>query len=166
MVITMSAARTFPSVSGLGNSAEMSMPTSAMAWTTAGFSSLAGWEPAEVTRTRPAASRFSSAAAIWDRPALWVHTNSTSGTPSITRSSRGSAGQPGRLGIGYPVLAGRVHGDRQQHAEAAAEDLGGDERRCRARRDPGIGRGQGPADRDGRIGEAGRGRDTGRRAGP
>jgi hypothetical protein len=64
MVMTMSAAWTFPVVSGLGNSAEMSRPISAMAFTTAGFSSLAGWEPAEATRTRPAACSFSSAAAI------------------------------------------------------------------------------------------------------
>ena len=54
-----------------------------MAWTTAGFSSLAGWEPAEVTRTRPAACWSSSAAAIWERPALWVQTNSTSGISVI-----------------------------------------------------------------------------------
>jgi hypothetical protein len=86
MVMTMSAAWTFPVVSGLGNSAEISRPISAMAATTAGLSPRAGSEPAEVTRTRPAACWFSSAAAIWDRPALWVQTNSTSGMPSITHA--------------------------------------------------------------------------------
>ena len=60
----VSAAWTFPAVRGLGNSRELSRPISAMACTTAGFSSLAGCEPAEVTRTRPAACWFSSTAAI------------------------------------------------------------------------------------------------------
>ena len=46
---TVSAFSTF------GTSLEMSMPTSAIAATTAGFSSLAGAEPAERTSTFPAA---------------------------------------------------------------------------------------------------------------
>jgi hypothetical protein len=36
----------------LGDSREMSSPISAIAWTTAGLSWLAAWDPAEVTRTR------------------------------------------------------------------------------------------------------------------
>src|SRR6516162_3788958 len=77
--MTTSAALTLSPVSGLGYSREMSRPISAMACTTAGLSWLAGWDPAEETRTRPAAAWSSSAAAIWERPALCVQTNSTSG---------------------------------------------------------------------------------------
>jgi hypothetical protein len=54
-----------------------------MAWTTAGLSWPAGCDPAEVTRTRPAAWWSSSAAAICDRPASWVQTNRTSGTSAM-----------------------------------------------------------------------------------
>src|SRR5258708_422839 len=79
MVMTMSAAWTSLLVSGLGNSCDRSRPISAMAWTTAGLSWLAGWDPAERTCTPPPASWSSRAAAIWERPALWVQTKSTSG---------------------------------------------------------------------------------------
>ena len=84
-MITASAAWTTSSVMGLGNSFEMSIPISASASTAAGLISSPGALPAERTCTRPLAAWSSSAAAIWLRPALWVHTNSTSGTslPSL-----------------------------------------------------------------------------------
>jgi hypothetical protein len=81
---TTSAASAWPGASGFGTSAAMSIPISAIAATTAGFTALTGSDPAEVTRTRPAAARASRAAAICDRPALWVHMNSTTGTSPIT----------------------------------------------------------------------------------
>ena len=56
-----------------------SMPISAMASTTAGLMVSAGAVPAERTTTRSPAWWASSAAAIWERPALWTQTNSTSG---------------------------------------------------------------------------------------
>src|SRR5579859_3918186 len=137
MVITTSAAATLSPVSGLGYSREMSRPSSAMTCTTAGLTWLAGWDPAEVTRTRPAAAWSSSAAAIWDRPALWTQTNSTSGM-SATMGAFLSAGQLsrvlvvrnddlGRVGRGQP----RVERPDHQHGQGAADDLGGDERRRR-----------------------------------
>ena len=79
-MITTSDSRTMPSSSFFGRSAEMSIPTSSIARTTAGLSLSAGSLPAEITRTRPAARRSSSAAAIWLRPALWTQTKRTSGT--------------------------------------------------------------------------------------
>src|SRR5215471_2253317 len=91
IVMTTSAALTLSPVRGLGYSREMSRPISAMARTTAGLSWLAGWDPAEETRTRPAAWWSSRAAAIWERPALWVQTNSTSGM-SVTDAA--FLGQP------------------------------------------------------------------------
>src|SRR5699024_4184770 len=71
-----------PSVSGLGNSREMSRPTSA----TAGMSWSAACEPAERTRTRPCARWSRSTAAICERPALWTQTNSASGMADIAES--------------------------------------------------------------------------------
>ena len=88
IVITMSAASACPAPSGLGTSSEMSTPTSAIAAATAGFTRSAGSDPADVTRTAPPASLASSAAAICDRPALWVHMNSTSGTSATATASR------------------------------------------------------------------------------
>src|SRR5215469_8385585 len=116
MVITTSAACTLSAVSGLGNSREMSRPISAMAWTTAGLSWLAGCDPAEVTRTRPAAWWSSSAAAIWDRPALWVQTNRTSGKSDMAylllvsqRAARAARRGPGWVaGASPPRRAIRV----------------------------------------------------------
>ena len=81
----MSAASACPASSGFGISCEMSTPISAIAAATAGFTWSAGSEPADVTRTAPPASLASSAAAICDRPALWVHMNSTSGDRKSTR---------------------------------------------------------------------------------
>src|SRR5215469_14942778 len=166
MVITTSAACTFSLVSGLGNSREMSRPISAMAWTTAGLSWSAGCDPAEVTRTRPAACWASSAAAIWDRPALWVQTKSTSGTSAMPGVLPGSASElGGRFGAG-PAGPGRVDGDSQERADRAADDLGGDERGRRCGGDPGVGVSEGPADGDGRVGEGGGGGEPVRRSDP
>lgn len=55
------------------------MPTSAMAATAAGLIDSAGTDPAERTSIRSPASADRKPAAIWDRPALWTHTNSTVG---------------------------------------------------------------------------------------
>src|SRR5688572_27659154 len=64
----------------------MSMPSSAIAATTAGLTSSAGALPADRTRTRPSARRSSKAAAIWLRPALWTQTKSTSGSSLTGRT--------------------------------------------------------------------------------
>src|SRR6185437_6435184 len=141
MVMTMSAACTLSLVSGLGNSREMSTPISAMAATTAGLSWLAGWDPAEVTRTRPAAARSRRAAAIWDRPALWVQTNRTSGMRSIGRPSCLAHGR-GRSSFGGGRAGEQGYG--QRGTEGTAEDLGGDEGGGGGGRDAGVGGGEGP----------------------
>src|SRR6516164_9923847 len=164
MVITTSAACTLSVVSGLGNSREMSRPISAMAWTTAGLSWPAGWDPAEETRTRPAAWWSSRAAAIWERPALCVQTNSTSGmsvTGGCLPRSAGLLGwilmvgddDVGRVGRGRPRIQRADH----EHGQGAADDLGGDERRGRGGGDAGEGVGEHPAYGDRRVGEAGGG---------
>src|SRR5215469_15787491 len=166
MVMTMSAAWTWSVVRRLGISREMSRPISAIAATTAGLSSAAGCEPADVTRIRPAAWWSRMAAAICERPALWVQTNSTSGTsgmvgPFVYWTGRvvrgrlcaardGDLGCRGRCDTGVEALD---DGDGQ----AAADELGGEEGRRGCRRDAGEGVGEDPADGDGRVGEAGRG---------
>src|SRR5215467_12307048 len=152
MVITTSATCTLSVVSGLGNSREMSRPISAMATTTAGLSWSAGCDPAEVTRTRPAAWWSSNAAAIWDRPALWVQTNRTTGTAPTT-ASFWSACERGGLFDLDPAMPDRVDSHGQHGTDRAADNLGGDEPGHRGRGDPGVGAGEGPADGDGGIGE-------------
>ena len=52
----------------------MSMPSSAMAATAEGLTWSAGSEPAESTSTAPPDRWRVYAAAIWERPALWMHT--------------------------------------------------------------------------------------------
>src|SRR5262249_38593485 len=136
--MTTSAARTLSPVRGLGCSPEMSRPISAMAWTTAGLSWLAGWDPAEGTRTRPAPSWASSAAAIWERPALWVQTNRTSGMSATTASFLCSAREPGGLFDVDPATSDRVEGHGQDGADCAADELGGDEPGHRGGGDPGV----------------------------
>src|SRR5580692_11105184 len=119
MVMTMSAARTFSSVSRLGNSRVMSMPISAMAWTTAGLSAEAGCDPAEVTRARPEAWCSSSAAAICDLPALCVQTNSTSGMSAMrVPFCAGPGGFTRRL-----MLAGQIRSDTGEAACCAAAGI-------------------------------------------
>jgi hypothetical protein len=87
-----------------------------MAWMTAGLSWSAGCDPAEVTRTRPAACWSSSAAAIWDRPALWVQTNSTCGMSAMGNTFLGSACELGGLPGADRAGPGRVEGEGQERA--------------------------------------------------
>src|SRR5438309_10956884 len=87
MVMTTSAALTNSSVSGVGNSLDMSTPSALITSTAAGLISAAGALPAERTLTLSPAYRASNPAAIWLRPALWTQTKRTSGTGvSVTRS--------------------------------------------------------------------------------
>src|SRR5215217_6164572 len=83
MVTTTSAARTISSVQGFGNSARMSMPTSAITSIAAGLTVLAGSEPPEKTSTRSPARCLSQPEAICDRPALCTHRNITLGLSTV-----------------------------------------------------------------------------------
>src|SRR6266540_6398597 len=102
MVTTASASWTDESLSALGLARDISMPTSAIAVTTEGWTSSAGALPADRTRTLPAAYRSSSAAAIWLRPAFWTQMNRT----------------VGRLILGGPV--GTPRRDGTEHRAAAS----------------------------------------------
>ena len=86
----------------------------ARASTTAGLICSAGALPAERMCTRSSARRFSSAAAIWLRPAFWTHTNSTSGTvfairplglPERARAARGCSDRRAREEVGEAAVA-------------------------------------------------------------
>jgi hypothetical protein len=78
----------------------MSTPTSAMAATAAGLTSAAGAEPAERTSTAPPDRAVRNPAAIWERPALWTHTNRTLGLVLMRGSSgAGRWGRRGRSGV-------------------------------------------------------------------
>src|SRR5687767_8049628 len=117
MVTTTSAARTFSSVHRFGCAPEMSMPTSAIASTAAGFTCSAGSEPPEYATARSPASLVNHPRAICDRPALWTHRNSTLG---------------GSSGSGIEGLLERGLGFGEQDpggsdGEAGTEELGGDE---------------------------------------
>src|SRR5699024_4753251 len=79
MVMTTSDSLTASVVRILGTSADMSMPTSFMAATAAGFTVSAGADPAERTSIWPAERWVRKAAAIWERPALWTQTKRTEG---------------------------------------------------------------------------------------
>src|SRR3954451_5974859 len=83
MVTTTSDVSTSAEANLFGNSWETSSPSSAIASTTAGLTRSAGAVPADSTRTRPDARWSSSAAAIWERPALCTQTNRTVGTSDI-----------------------------------------------------------------------------------
>src|SRR3954447_22449663 len=98
---------------GVAPAASRSMPTSAMAATTAGLMVSAGAVPAERTMTRPVAWWSRRAAAIWERPALWTQTNSTSAMWS---------------GIGH--LAREEEADQDQ-GDGGADELHEDEHRRR-----------------------------------
>src|SRR6478752_8777110 len=84
MVMTTSDSFTASVVRTLGISADMSMPSSAMASTAAGLTLSAGWEPAERTSMRPWPRVVRNAAAIWERPALWTQTNRTDGFLAVS----------------------------------------------------------------------------------
>src|SRR5687767_2676907 len=84
MVITTSDSLTASVVRILGISADMSIPSSAMASTAAGLTLSAGWDPADRTSISPLASVVRNAAAIWERPALWTQTNRTEGFLAVS----------------------------------------------------------------------------------
>ena len=68
------------------------MPRSAIAATAAGLTSSPGSEPPDQAIARSPARWRKNPSAIWERPALWMHRNSTIGLPSWTRpSTRASA---------------------------------------------------------------------------
>src|SRR3954462_12781160 len=95
----------------------MSMPTSAIASTAAGLIVSAGADPAERPSTASPARCRSQPAAIWERPALWTHTNSTLGLSLIRRSSAG--GETRVLGCSTTLLAASpTLGYREQQADA------------------------------------------------
>jgi hypothetical protein len=77
--MTTSAAFTISSVQGLGNSREMSMPRSRMASIATGLTASAGSEPPDQATAASPARWVKKPRAIWERPALWVHRNSTVG---------------------------------------------------------------------------------------
>jgi hypothetical protein len=78
------------------------MPTSAIAATAAGFTWSPGRLPAERTSTAPLDRAVRNPAAIWERPALCTHTNSTDGV-----TERGGAGRSGVV-TGVVSLNSRV----------------------------------------------------------
>jgi len=106
MVITTSAARTISSVHGLGNSSVMSMPTSAIAATAAVLISVPGSDPPDHTTAWSPARWRSQPAAIWERPALCTHMNSTLGTAEETEPSR-RARAPRRCLANFSASSGR-----------------------------------------------------------
>ena len=81
METTTSAARTISSVQGLGYSLEMSMPRSAIAAIAAGLTWTPGSVPPDQAMAASPAWWVKNPSAIWERPALWVHRNSTTGVP-------------------------------------------------------------------------------------
>src|SRR5262245_7176444 len=161
MVTTTSAARTISSVHGLGNSWVMSMPTSAMARTADGLTSLPGSDPPDHATARSPARWLNQPSAIWDRPALWTHRNSTTGLPSSAfRSSTTVLLQERsrRLGIvryddgvGWEI---GIQEPRERDRDGAADELGNDERGNRRGLDPGKRVAERPRDRHGRVREA------------
>ena len=77
--MTTSTAFVTSSVTGLGCSPVISMPSSASESTDWGFSDVPGLVPAECTVTVPLASWFMSPAASWDFPPFLLQTNKTLG---------------------------------------------------------------------------------------
>src|SRR5258708_25383605 len=76
------------------------------------------------------------------------------------------SGEPGLSFSADRAAADRMNDDRQEGTEDASGYLCRDERRGRAGRNPGIGVGEGAADRDGRVSERGGGGEPGGRADP
>src|SRR6516162_11237956 len=86
MVTAQSAWSCISTVRRLGLLPARSTPTSRITWTTSGHTCRPGWEPADSARQSAVQSRSKNAWAICERPALWVHTNSTYfiwGPPSL-----------------------------------------------------------------------------------
>ena len=90
IVMTTSAALTTSSVSGFGYASDRSTPRSVMACATRGLIASAGADPAERAWMRPLERRARRAAAIWERPAFWGQTKSTSGCPTGSRTATAS----------------------------------------------------------------------------
>ena len=92
IVTTTSAARTTSSVHGFGYSVEMSIPRSAIAATAEGLTSMPGSEPPDQATAASPAKYSKNPSAIWLRPALCTHRNSTTWRPSSAwPSTRASA---------------------------------------------------------------------------
>ena len=117
MVMTTSAVRTAPSVSGLGNAAERSRPISAIPAITTGLISLAGVEPAERGAQAISTRRYSGmnqrtvggvgtgcahdlprCAAQWTLPVRIMATRTARVAAEIANSTPVTASQPGRNG--------------------------------------------------------------------
>jgi hypothetical protein len=79
IVTTASEACTCSVVISCGTAVEMSMPTSAIAWTATGLMLSPGSLPPDRTSTVPSESDRMKPAAICDLPALWTQTNRTTG---------------------------------------------------------------------------------------
>ena len=77
--------------------ADRSIPASAITSMTAGFTVSAGADPAELTSIRLADRCVRKAAAIWGRPALCTHTNSTDGLPETVSHTSGFFFEGSRL---------------------------------------------------------------------
>src|SRR5260370_11681221 len=152
--MTTSAARMISSVQGLGSSVRMWIPISAIASMAAGLTVLAGSEPPEKTSTRSPARCLRQPAAICERPALCTHRNMTLGL-SLLRSST--------VGMVSPFVISSWGEDAiwieqpdQSVGDGGSDELHQDEHRHRRRLDAGERVGQGPGDRDGGVGQAGR----------
>ena len=121
----------------------------------------AGSDPAERTSMRSPARCWSQPAAIWDRPALWTHTNRGRWAAGRCRGghgvswawSSGTVSAPVRLAAG----GGRVEVADQHGGERAADELGEHEPGHRGGADAREGVGEHPGDGDGGVGETGRG---------
>ena len=81
-----------------------------------------GADPAERTCTRPAERCAASAAAIWERPALWTQTKSSSGTVRAMRPSFFAAASSWSLAK-RSTSTGRKSGMRETGSRAARADI-------------------------------------------
>src|SRR5674476_815257 len=150
IVMTTSDSRTASFVRILGRSAVMSMPSSDMATAATALTWSAGCEPAERTSTAPPESRLRYAAAIWLRPTLCTHTNSTLGLSAM------------RLPLGVSESSAQRKADIDQPHQHGHLDEGADDPRERL---PGSGSERGDRHRDGQLEVvAGRGEGEGGRA--
>src|SRR6516162_7591795 len=98
MVMTTSDARTASWVRCLGCWSAMLMPTSRIASTATGLIWSAGSDPADLTSIASPARWVSQPAAIWERPALWTHTNSTVGLSDMAVLSVSGGDLNGEVG--------------------------------------------------------------------
>src|SRR5437763_5927223 len=156
--MTTSAARTISSVQGLGTSVPMSIPASAIASTATGLTVLAGSEPPEKTSTWSPARCSSQAAAIWERPALCTHRNTTLGLSLLKSSTIGTVAPFVISSLGEDAICWIEQPD-QPVGDGGSDELHQDEHRRRRRLDAGERVGQGAGDRDGGVGKARRRRE-------